>query len=340
MNTDNDQSQQTNLSLSKHAQQLGSHVAASHDSGIHEEGLDGNAQSDQPSKPTEQPFQLPFWLANNQPIPDELLAKRELTQTSYYDQYRDNDDDDDDDDDFGQPSSFYAFSFIDLPGDQEDTWSLQSFATSNNRIRDEIKTCVATLHSCLNQFREMNEQPDDTEAIVSSLLTALLDRIVQADIAEPVESDEAVVEATFDPNLLAELFNKKLTLNEFLALLDQLIATQSLKNSKPTGDELFDDLLRLAELIERHRSSMDVSDSTGSAFQKCLHHPLETQSSDTPTPVLATSISMDMSVFAGSDLSNPNQSVMFASSMPLQSSLLGGKPADIGTCVTHTLRYI
>ena len=144
-------------SNSKVSIHLGKNVTASNDSGIHEDGLDNNSQSEiLPSivKSNTEEFQLPSWLANGEPIPDELLAKRTfLSQTPHPPS-----DDDDDDLDPYQPSSFYGFSFIELSGSSEDTWSIRSSNGPSTNIRDEIKTCVETLNSCLNHFREMNEQ--------------------------------------------------------------------------------------------------------------------------------------------------------------------------------------
>ncbi|CAF4719740.1 unnamed protein product, partial [Rotaria magnacalcarata] len=80
------------------------------------------------------------WLANGEPIPDELLAKRSLNINSTYQNIDDDDDDDDDNIDPYRASSFYGFSFIELSGSSEDSWSVHSSNTVsvvNTNIRDE-----------------------------------------------------------------------------------------------------------------------------------------------------------------------------------------------------------
>ncbi len=117
------------------------------------------------NKSTADEFQLPSWLANGEPIPDELLAKRSFNTQSTYAPL--DDDDGDDDYDPYQPSSFYGFSFIDFSNNNEDTWSIRSSnapSIVNANIREEMKTCVETLNTCLNQFREMNEQFNTNES--------------------------------------------------------------------------------------------------------------------------------------------------------------------------------
>jgi hypothetical protein len=220
INNDNNNSKKSDLIPNNSLNQK--QVTASNDSGIHEDGLDTNSQTEITpiiTKSVTEEFQLPSWLANGEPIPDELLAKRSLVNQSVY---RDVDDDDELDP-YG-PSSFYGFSFIDLSGSSEDTWSIRSSnppSIVNANIREEIKTCVETLNTCLNQFREMNEEPDENVKI-------LLDELI-AQIENTPEESKDVSTISLDYNLLNDLFTKKLTFNEYLLLLDRLIDNNNLK---------------------------------------------------------------------------------------------------------------
>ncbi|CAF2691543.1 unnamed protein product [Rotaria sp. Silwood2] len=150
LNIDNNNSKKSDyISNQQQSINLGKNVAISNDSGIHVDSLETNSQLGHRIKSTNESFQLPSWLVNNQPIPDELLVKHSMANRSiYHHEYNNNDDDNIDY--YHHPSAFYAFSFIDISGDNEDTWSINSSNTPNTHIRDEIKTCVETLHNCLN----------------------------------------------------------------------------------------------------------------------------------------------------------------------------------------------
>ncbi|CAF4605719.1 unnamed protein product, partial [Rotaria sp. Silwood2] len=196
---DNNNSKKSDLNPNNCSSQKQSNknVTASNDSGIHEDVLDTNSQTEILPiviKSTTDDFQLPSWLANGEPIPDELLAKRSLNIHSTYPHI---DNDDDDDIDPYQPSSFYGFSFIELSGSSEDSWSIHSsnnLSIVNTNIRDEIKTCVETLNICLNQFRGMNEQLNNKETQeeidenVKILLNELIDEIENLSDKEEIQS--------------------------------------------------------------------------------------------------------------------------------------------------------
>ena len=298
--------------------QLGKTVATSNDSGIHEDGLDTHSQSDFGQKPIRDTFQLPSWLANNQPIPDELLAKRSFTTHSTYHYL-----DDDDEISEQQPSSFYAFSFIDLPdGQNEDAWSNHSSSAgslSHTKIRDEIKTCVETLHTCLDQFREMNGELDGhhvNEEEIGSLLSELIDQVEKNREEESIESDLAV-----DYELLNEFWKRKFTLHEYLALLDQLIDSQRVKSSRKTGEELSNDILRLNEQIEQHRVNPSILIDQTNLDSNPIRLLSSSPSNHSFIPIIPTSTSMEISFFATNDLPHPLQSYVPSSNE---------KTADIG----------
>ena len=313
-----------NVSLARDTNhQLGKTVATSNDSGIHEDGLDTHSQSEFGQKPIKDTFQLPSWLANNQPIPDELLAKRSFSTHSTY-QYLDEDDETNEQ----QPSSFYAFSFIDPPHDRnEDTWSNHSSSAGsllNTEIRDEIKTCVETLHSCLDQFREMNgeidhhasEEPIDDE--IATLLNELIDQVenkVSHQDEESIESD-----LPLDYDLLNEFWKKKFTFQEYLTLLDQLFQNHRVKSSCKTGEELSNEILRFTEqnrvnpLILIDQSNLDANS---------IYSLSSSPSNYSFLPLLPRSTSMDISFLATNELSNPTQSYVPSSNE---------KSADIGRC--------
>jgi len=305
-------------------------VTASNDSGIHEDGLDSNSQTEIPSiviKSATDDFQLPSWLANNEPIPDELLAKRSLNT---YSTYQPNLDDDDDDFDPYQPSSFYGFSFIDCSGSSEDTWSIRS-SIINNNIREEMKNCVETLNTCLNQFREMNEQINSNEVIdddVVRCLNELIDRIEK----EPSENSSI----SLDSNLLNELLTKKLTFNEYLFLLDRLIDNNILNLTSKTGEELSNEILYLADEIEHYKTMINTENLDQNFLSVNLdnqyHQQLlcNTQSNYSVISFLQQSTSMDMSLLMNNDISNQIQSTLFTSTMQQTSATNGGKMADVG----------
>jgi hypothetical protein len=332
LNIDNNNSKNpdyisNNIANEKPSINIGINVAISNDSGIHEDGLDTNSQIDLRAKSTKDSFQLPAWLANNQPIPDELLAKRSIVNHSTY--HYEYDDDDDENIDPHQPSSFYALSFIDLSGDNEDTWSINSLNTPNIHIRDEIKTCVETLHTCLNHFREMNEQSNETNEEINeniqNLLNELIDQIENS--TEKKQFNET--DLTLDYNLLNELFTKKLTISEYLTLLDRLIDNHYLTISSKTAEALSNEILLLAEQIEQYRTII-LADHTDSDNQYLPQILSNTQSNYSVISFLQQSISMDTSLLNTNDLSNQIQSTIFTTSIQQQTSTTATKTADIG----------
>ena len=320
-------------------------VTASNDSGIHEDGLDSTSQTEIPpmiTKSTTDEFQLPSWLANNEPIPEELLAKHSSSNRNHY--YLDDDDDDEDEIDPYQPSSFYGFSFIDTPNSSEDTWSIRSSIVNNN-IREEMKNCVEILNGCLSQFRQMNEQiqteqAEDEEERETEIeekidedvvicLNELLDQIEQ-------QSEENSL-TPLDFNLLNELLTKKLTLNEYLSLLDRLIDSNILTCSSKTGEELSTEILSLADEIEHYKTMMINSESLEQSFfnlnfDNQYHQQLlaNTQSNYSVISFLPQSTSMEMSLLTANEMSNQIQSTLFTSTIQQTSTTNSGKAADVG----------
>ncbi len=334
LNIENNNSKKTDYSLNnisneKQSISLGKNVAISNDSGIHEDGLDVNSHIEFVPKSTEDSFQLPSWLVNNQPIPDELLAKRS-THSTYHHEYNNNNNNDDD---YDNPSSFYAFSFIDIPGDHEDTWSIQSLNTSNHHIRDEIKTCVETLHTCLNNFRGMNQQSNEIDENIRNLLNELIDQVENSIERQPSNEIETI-DPSLDYNLLNELFTKKLAFNEYLTLLDRLVDNNILKVSSKTGDDLLNEIVLLAEQIEQYRIITSTDHGNNIDADKSYHSQFlsTAQSNYSFISFLQQSTSMDMSLLTPNDLSNQIQSTIFTTSIQQQqqTSIIGGKLADIG----------
>ncbi len=247
-----------------------------------------------------------------------------------YSTYQPNLDDDDDDFDPYQPSSFYGFSFIDCSGSSEDTWSIRS-SIINNNIREEMKNCVETLNTCLNQFREMNEQINSNEVIdddVVRCLNELIDRIEK----EPSENSSI----SLDSNLLNELLTKKLTFNEYLFLLDRLIDNNILNLTSKTGEELSNEILYLADEIEHYKTMINTENLDQNFLSVNLdnqyHQQLlcNTQSNYSVISFLQQSTSMDMSLLMNNDISNQIQSTLFTSTMQQTSATNGGKMADLG----------
>ncbi|CAF0915175.1 unnamed protein product [Rotaria sp. Silwood1] len=336
LNIDHNNSNKSDYMLNQQQSiNLGKNVAISNDSGIHVDSLETNSQTEPRTKLTSESFQLPSWLVNNQPIPDELLMKHSMTNRSiYHHEYYNNDDDDIDY--YHHPSAFYAFSFIDFSGDNEDTWSINSSNTPNNHIRDEIKTCVETLHNCLNNFREMNEQSNEiNENIddnIKNLLNELIDHIENSIEKEQINEID-LINITLDYNLLNELLTKKLTFHEYLTILDRLIDNKYLKISSKTGDDISNELLLLAEQIEQYRTIIvtDYNHNIDLDNQYHLQLLTNTQSNYSFMSFLQQSTSMDISLLATNDLSNPMQSTLFTTSiLQQQSSTTNGKSADIG----------
>ncbi|CAF2512307.1 unnamed protein product [Rotaria sp. Silwood2] len=336
LNIDNNNSKKSDyISNQQQSINLGKNVAISNDSGIHVDSLETNSQLGHRIKSTNESFQLPSWLVNNQPIPDELLVKHSMANRSiYHHEYNNNDDDNIDY--YHHPSAFYAFSFIDISGDNEDTWSINSSNTPNTHIRDEIKTCVETLHNCLSHFREMNEQSNEiTENIdenIKNILNELIDQIENS-IEKQQTNEIDLVDVTLDFNLLNELCTKKLTFHEYLTILDRLIDNKYLKISTKTGEDLSNEILLLAEQIEQHRTIIitDYNHNIDIDNQYHLQFLTNTQSNYSFMSFLQQSTSMDMSVLATNDLSNQMQSTLFTASIQQQQSTTSnGKSADIG----------
>ena len=284
-------------------------------------------------------FQLPSWLVNGEPIPEELLAKR--SSHSIY-QYVNNDDDDDDDDIY-KPSSFYEFSFIELSGSSEDTWSTHSsnvLPTTNKTIRDEIKTYVDTLNTCLNQFRDMNEeinndnQHEEIDDNVQMLLNELIQQIENENILNSVEQSSINV-IQLDFNLLNELFTKKLTFNEYLFLLDRLIDNNILEHESKTGEELSHEILILANEIEHYKTIVTTNhnDIDQNSLNSNLYHQgllSNTQSNYSIISFLQQSTSMDMSLLSTNDFSSQLQANLIASTAPQPIITSAEKKADVG----------
>ena len=252
-----------------------------------------------------------------------------------YSTYQPLDDDDDDDDEIDpyQPSSFYGFSFIDLSNSSEDTWSVRSSIVNSN-IREEMKNCVEVLNTCLNQFREMNEQihsHDDIEENVMICLNEIIDQIIEH---EP-SSDNSTI--ALDSNLLNELLTKKLTFNEYLFILDRLIDNNILHLSSKTGEELSSEILYLADEIERYKTMINTENLDQNLFNINLdnqyHQQLlsNTQSNYSVISFLQQSTSMDMSLLVTNEMSNQLQSTLFTSTIQQSSTTNGGKSADVGT---------
>jgi hypothetical protein len=223
----------------------------------------------------------------------------------------------------------------------------------NTNIRDEIKTCVDTLHTCLNQFREMNEQINhhNTEEVIeevdesiSDLLNELIEQIDQSVGKEEIKDLNhlsIINHILLDYNLLNELFTKKLTFNEYLVLLDRLIDNNILNFSSKTGEQLSNEILLLADEIEHYRT-MILSDNNNDIDQNLLNINFDhqhqqqlisnTQSNYSVISFLQQSTSMDISLLANNDFSNQMQSTLFTSTIQQQqqTSTMGGKLADVG----------
>ena len=271
-------------------------------------------------------FQLPAWLANNQPIPEELLAKRSnMNHSTYRFEY-----DDDDDLDSYQPSSFYGFSFIDLAGDTDDTGSIQSSNMVSTSIRDDIKTCVDSIHHCLNDIRAMNESSEPVDESIEQLLHELIDQIESS--AEKNSSDEMnSIDIPLDYNLLNDLFIKKITFAEYLSLLDRLIDNKYLQNSRKSAEEISNEISSLAENIEQYRTLIliDHSECSDLDQQESFLFLPNAQSNHSVISFLQQSTSMEMSLFTSNDF--PNQLSIITQQQT--TSTLGGKSADIGRTV-------
>lgn len=338
LNTDNNNAKKSDYTTDqKPSINLGKNVAKSNDSGIHVDSLDTNSQIELRTKLKEDSFQLPSWLANNQPIPDELLTKHSVMNHSVY--HPEINEEDDNDIDFHQhPSSFYALSFIDFSGDNEDTWSTNSSNAPNLHIRDEIKTCVETLNNCLNHFREMNERSTDINENtdneeIKDLLNNLIDQVENSmtnNESNNIDSNNI----TLDSSLLNDLLTKKLTLSEYLDLLDRLIDNKYLVKSSKTCEDLSNEIVLFSEQIEQHRTiniieSIHINDADN---QNILQLLLNAQSNYSVMSFLQQSTSMDMSLLAPNDLSNQIQSIIFTTSIQQQQqiSTTNGKNADIG----------
>lgn len=344
---------------------LGKNVTASNDSGIHEDGLDSNSQTDlipSVTKLNTDDFQLPSWLANGEPIPEELLAKRLCnSQTTH----RTGDEDEEDEEfDPYKPSSFYGFSFVDLSGSSEDTWSVRSsngpslIATA---IRDEIKTCVETLNSCLNHFRQMNEEFEqnqneiEEEMEIDDDVREVIDHLL--DQIETMPNESAVTPSltisiyppiSLDSTLLNELLTKKLNLHEYLVLLDRLVDNNIIQLSEKSAEDLSNEIVSLADEIEHYRTMIN-NENYDDVDPKFLHRNFEsqyhqqylsnTQSNYSVLSFLQQSTSMDMSLLMINDSTNPNiQSTLITSTIQQQqqqTSTNGGKLADIGVFHSH-----
>lgn len=264
-------------------------------------------------------------------------------------QYVAHNSDDDDDIDPYQPSSFYGFSFVELSGSSEDSWSLNSSNTVsivNTNIRDEIKTCVETLNTCLNQVRGMNEQLNNNEIEneinedVKNLLNELIDKVDSLSNVEANQFSNDLSIISLDNNLLNDLFTKKLTFSEYLNLLDRLIDNNLLKLSMKTGEELSTEILQLADEIEHYKVMMKADNNTDIDPNVLNNNNLDTQypqqflsnaqSNYSVISFLPQSTSMDISLLVANDLSNPTQSTLITSTIQQQTTTPTGKMSDVG----------
>ena len=287
-------------------------VTVSNDSGIHEDGLDSNSQLEIPPiliKSTDD-FQLPSWLANGEPIPEELLAKHANKTSQIW-----NEPMSDDEIDFHQPSAFYGFSFIDMSNNSEDTWSIRSSAMNTN-IRDEMQTCVQTLNSCLDQFRNMNEQlivEENLDEIVHECLNELIEQI-------PEQSKSISI----DMNLLNELLTKKLSFNEYLYLLDRIIDNNILNSSTKSAEQLSNEISHLGQEIEQYKIFLSRETFDSNEFTQHTQFLVNTQSNYSVISFLQQSTSMDISQFVPNEHTSQMQSTILTSTHQSKTA------ADIG----------
>jgi hypothetical protein len=168
-------------------------------------------------------FHLPEWLANNQPIPDEVLAQRSLLVRSTYPFTNDDNECVDQ-----WPSSFYAFSFVDLfDKNIDDTWSTYSSTIESTHEND--RTCSTPV---MNDIRE--------------LLNDIVDRV------DTLDDDNRY---TLNETILDEFWQSKCSLNDFYHLLDRLIDDRRrCYYSWKTIDEHCNEIRRLIEQIEHERT--------------------------------------------------------------------------------------
>jgi len=208
-------------------------------------------------------------------------------------------------------------------------------------IRDEMKTCVETLNTCLNQFREMNEQLNlnEIDENIVNCLNELIDQIENFSEKEEIENSKnfsKINSILLDYNLLNELFTKKLTFNEYLLLLDRLIDNNILKFSSKTGEELSNEILFLADEIEHYKTiittdninDIDLNINLDNQYHQQLLS--NTQSNYSVISFLQQSTSMDISQLTPNDLSNQIQSTLFSSTIQQTTSTTGGKMSDVG----------
>lgn len=304
-------------------------AVSSNDSGIQEDGLDPHDPMELREKSSqEKPFELPAWLANNQPIPDEVLAQRALNTASIYPFHSDQLDDDDEMNDY-HPSSFYAFSFVDLnERNTDDTCSTHS-STFGSTINSEIRLCMETLQTCLNHFREMNEHihhPVDDEEI-RQLLTELIDQVDTIigndteEIPTTMSIDEEETESidenfALNYDLLEEFWRRKFTFHEYLTLLDQLVDHQRLKYSSKSAEHLYHEILRLNEQIDQYRPNALPSS--------------DLPSFDSSLPNTITSMDMSFCIANDSSTSNIATTCLNTTLSNIYTSINNEKPADIG----------
>lgn len=206
-------------------------VARSNDSGIHEEGLELNPTI----KSNNEKFELPTWLVQNEPIPDELLAKystRNRRESFQEDQKRNH--------------SFYSFSFIDWPEkSSNDIWSTNSSIDELDKsptcFQEQIQQCVERLEDCLTEFREINE-PNELEKFDETF-------------------DE---DFQFDLDLVEEFWLKSSTFDEFLNFLDRIVPRKVSKNAKIVVEQFLETIEHFEE-ERRNFSTMKTDfDSTNS----------------------------------------------------------------------------
>jgi hypothetical protein len=176
----------------------------------------------------------------------------------------------------------------------------------------------------------MNEHSDEIDEDIRPLLNELIEQIENSIINEQSDPTKTI-DIPIDSDLLNELLTKKLTLPEYLTLLDRLIHNKYLKISSKTCEELSNEILLLAEDIEQYRATLLTNSSNnidGDNQDQSQFLP-NTQSNHSVISFLQQSTSMDMSLLAINDVSNLTQSIILTTNNQ-QKSTSDEKPADIG----------
>ena len=165
-----------------------------------------------------------------------------------------------------------------------------------------------------------NEEIDED---VRDLLNELIENL-----PEEIENPKDFSKILLDYNLLNELFTKKLTLNEYLLLLDRLIDNNILKLSSKTGEDLSNEIVYLADEIEHYRTMISTDNHDQNLLNINLdnqyHHHLlsNTQSNYSVISFLQQSTSMEMSLLGTNEFTSQIQSTIITSTQT--------KSADVG----------